>query len=312
MASVETTAGPVDTDDLGLTLIHEHLRTRSESVVAQFPHVYDEDFEYSRATDWVSQAMERGVKTICDPTVMELGRDVRFMKRVADETGVQLVVATGIYTYHYLPPHFQNRELDYMVDLFVRDIEVGIQNTDVKAAFIKCCTDEQGVTPDVEKVLRAAAQTSKRTGRPIMTHSHPASGQGLRQMEVFEDEGVDPSKILIGHTGDTDSLDYIEELLGHGPFIGMDRYGLDIILPTEKRNATVVELCKRGHADRMFLSQDACCTLDWYPEELRPQLVPNWTMTYVMDEIVPALKEAGVTDEQLRQMMEENARRWLG
>ena len=311
MAEVQTTAGPVDVGDLGLTLIHEHLRVRSDAVVAAFPHVYDEEYEYSRAIQFVSDAIDLGVKTICDPTVMEMGRDIRFMKRVAEETGVQLVVATGIYTYHYLPPHFQNRDIDYMVDLFVRDIEVGIQGTDVKAAFIKCCTDHQGVTDDVEKVLRAAAKTSLRTGRPIMTHSHPQSGQGLEQMKIFEEEGVDPAKVLIGHTGDTDSLEYIEELLGHGPFIGMDRYGLDIILPTEQRNATVIELANRGYADRMFLSQDACCTIDWYPEEMRPQLVPNWTMTYVLDEIVPALKEAGVTDEQVTQMMEENPRRWL-
>lgn len=312
MAGVETTAGAVELDQLGLTLIHEHLRVRSESVAAAFPHVYDEDFEHRRAVAFVSDAIDRGVRTICDPTVMEMGRDVRFMQRVAEETGIQLVVATGIYTYHYLPPHFQNRDVDYMVDLFVRDIEVGIQGTDVKAAFIKCCTDEQGVTDDVEKVLRAAARASKRTGRPIMTHSHPASGQGLRQMDVFEDEGVDPAKVLIGHTGDTDSLDYIEQVLARGPFIGMDRYGLDIILPTEQRNATVVELARRGYADRMFLSQDACCTIDWYPEELRAQMAPKWTMTYVLDEVVPALREAGVTDEQVTQMMEGNARRWLG
>jgi len=311
MAEVQTTAGPVGLRDLGLTLIHEHMRVRSDAVVAAFPHVYDEEFEYARAIEFVSDAMDRGVKTICDPTVMEMGRDIRFMKRVAEETGVQLVVATGIYTYHYLPPHFQNRDIDYMVDLFVRDIEVGIQGTDVKAAFIKCCTDHQGVTDDVEKVLRAAAKTSLRTGRPIMTHSHPQSGQGLEQMKIFEDEGVDPARVLIGHTGDTDSLEYIEELLGHGPFIGMDRYGLDIILPTEQRNATVIELANRGYADRMFLSQDACCTIDWYPEEMRPQLAPKWTMTYVLDEIVPALKDAGVTDEQVTQMMEENPRRWL-
>lgn len=312
MAQVETIGGPVDLGDLGLTLIHEHLRVRSESVVAAFPHLYDEDFEYSRAVEFVSAAVDRGVKTICDPSVMEQGRDVRFMQRVAEETGIQLVVATGIYTYHYLPPHFQNRDLDYMVDVFVRDIEVGIQGTEMKAAFIKCCTDHQGVTDDVEKVLRAAARTSHRTGRPIMTHSHAQSQSGLRQIEIFEDEGVDPSNVMIGHTGDTDELDYIEELLGHGPFIGMDRYGLDVILPAEQRNATVVELCKRGYADRMFLSQDACCTIDWYPEELRPQMAPKWTMTYVLDEIVPALKEAGVTDEQVTQMMEENPRSWLG
>jgi phosphotriesterase-related protein len=199
-----------------------------------------------------------------------------------------------------------------MADLFVRDVEVGIQGTDVKAAFVKCCTDHQGVTDDVEKVLRAAARASQRTGRPIMTHSHPQSGQGLRQMEIFEDEGVDPAKVMIGHTGDTDSLEYIEELLGHGPFIGMDRYGLDMILPTEQRNATVVELAGRGYADRMFLSQDACCTLDWYPPELVGQMAPNWNMTYLLDQVVPALKDAGVTDEQVSQMMEDNPRRWLG
>jgi phosphotriesterase-related protein len=221
------------------------------------------------------------------------------------------VASTGIYAYHYVPPHFQNRDEDYMADQFVRDIEVGIQGMEIKAGFLKCCTDHQGVTDDVEKVLRATARASNRTGRPIMTHSHPQSGAGLAQMKIFEEEGVEPGRVLIGHTGDTDSLDYIEELLSRGPYIGMDRYGLDIILPTEQRNSTVVELCKRGYADRMMLSQDACCTLDWFPEELVTQMAPNWHMTYVLDEIIPALKEAGVTDEQVDQMMVEAPRRWL-
>src|SRR5436309_14505383 len=110
MAEVQTTAGPVGLGDLGLTLIHEHLRVRSDAVVAAFPHVYDEDFEYSRAIEFVSDALDRGVKTICDPTVMEMGRDIRFMKRVAEETGVQLVVATGIYTDHHRAPPLQKRD----------------------------------------------------------------------------------------------------------------------------------------------------------------------------------------------------------
>jgi phosphotriesterase-related protein len=311
MGAINTTAGPVDDADLGLTLIHEHMRVRSEAVSFQFPHLYDEVHEHARAVEWVSQAMERGVKTICDPTVMEAGRDIRFQSRIAEETGIQLVASTGIYTYHYLAPHFQNRDEDYMADLFVRDIEVGIQNTETKAGFLKCCTDHQGLTPDVEKVLRATARASNRTGRPIMTHSHPQSGQGIEQMKIFEDEGVDPARVLIGHTGDTDSLDYIEELLSHGPFIGMDRYGLDIILPTDQRNSTVVELVKRGYADRMMLSQDACCTIDWFPAELVAQMAPNWHMSYVLDEIVPALRQEGVTDEQVDQMMVEAPRRWL-
>jgi phosphotriesterase-related protein len=311
VAQVSTTAGPVEDGDLGLTLIHEHLRVRSESVAVQFPHLYDEDSEYEKAVAQVSAAMEWGVKTVCDPTVMEAGRDIRFMTRVAEQTGIQLVASTGIYAYHYVPPHFQNRDIDYMADQFVRDVEVGIQNTEIKAGFLKCCTDHQGVTEDVEKVLRATARASNRTGRPIMTHSHPQSGQGLAQIKIFEEEGVDPARVLIGHTGDTDSLDYIEELLSHGPYIGMDRYGLDIILPTEQRNSTVIELAKRGYADRMMLSQDACCTIDWYPAEQVAAMAPNWHMTYVLDEIVPALKEAGLTQDQVDLMMVEAPRRWL-
>jgi phosphotriesterase-related protein len=311
VAPINTTAGPVEDADLGVTLIHEHMRVRSESVSFQFPHLYDEQREYERATTQVGAAMERGVRTICDPTVMEAGRDIRFMSRIAEDTGIQLVASTGIYAYHYVPPHFHNRDEDYMADQFVRDIEVGIQGTDIKAGFLKCCTDHQGVTEDVEKVLRATARASNRTGRPIMTHSHPQSGQGLAQIKIFEDEGVPPERVLIGHTGDTDSLDYIEELLAHGPYIGMDRYGLDIILPTDQRNSTVIELTKRGYAERMMLSQDACCTIDWFPEELVAQMAPNWRMTYVLDEIVPALIEAGVTDDQVDQMMIDAPRRWL-
>ena len=135
---------------------------------------------------------------------------------------------------------------------------------DIKAAFIKCAADEPGVTPNVEKVHRAAARASQQTGRPIMAHSHPASGTGLEQMRVFAEEGVDPAKVQVAHTGDTDDLDYIERLLDTGCWIGMDRYGLDIFLPTEQRNATVLALLEKGYADRMFLSQDCCSTIDWF------------------------------------------------
>ena len=90
-------------------------------------------------------------------------------------------------------------------------------------------------------------------------------------MDVFDDEGIDPSKVVIAHTGDTDNLEYIEELLSRGCYIGMDRYGIDLFLPIEPRNATVIELCKRGHAEKMMLSQDYVSMLDWFPAELITQ-----------------------------------------
>ena len=257
--------------------------------------------------------MGHGVKTIVDPACMDLSRDARLAMRVADETGIQLVMATGIYGQHYtfIPQHFQTRDEDYLADVFVHDIEVGIQGTPVKAAFLKTAADEPGITPDVEKVHRAAARASNRTGRPIMAHSRPASRTGLDQMRIFLEEGVPASKVMIAHTGDTDDLDYIEELLALGPFIGMDRYGTEIFLPDAARNTTLAALCERGYADRMVISQDACATIDWFPEEMIAQLAPKWHFTHIFEEIIPALGELGVSDGDIATMLDEVPARWL-
>jgi phosphotriesterase-related protein len=311
MTLINSVTGKLDTSELGCTLIHEHMRVRSESVYMQFPHLYDEEKEFAKAVKQVKRVKELGVNTICDPTVMELGRDIRFIERIARETDMQIIAATGIYSYHYVPPHFQNRDIDYMADLFVRDIEVGIQNTSIKAGFLKCATDAQGVTPDVEKVIRAVARAHKITGVPIMTHSHPGSGTGLNQLDILQEEGVDPTRILIGHTGDTDNMEYILKVLDQGSFIGMDRYGLTNDCTTENRNTTVIELAKQGYSDRMFLSQDYCCTLDWFPEGVAEQVFPKWTMSFVLDEVIPELKRSGVTEEQIKNMVVKNARRWF-
>ena len=164
---------------------------------------------------------------------MFLTRDATFSKRVADESGLQILLATGVYTYEHLPQPLLNRNEDQIAEIFVHEIENGIQDTGIKPAFIKCAADEPGVNPNVEKIHRAAARASLQTGRPIMAHSRPASGTGIDQMRVFSEEGVDPAKVQIAHTGDTDDLDYIERLLDTGCWIGLDRYGLDIFLPTE-------------------------------------------------------------------------------
>ncbi len=196
------------------------------------------------------------MKTVVEPTAMLLGRDIEASRRVAEETGLQIVACTGIYTYDHLPQFLANRAEDFIAELFVHDIEQGIQGTEIKAAFIKCAADEPGVNERIEKVHRAAARASVQTSAPIMAHSRPASNTGPRQVEIFLEEGVAAEKIQIAHTGDTDDLDYIERLLETGVWIGMDRYGLDIFLPTDQRNATVLALLERGYAERMFLSQD--------------------------------------------------------
>jgi phosphotriesterase-related protein len=318
MAEVQTVAGPVDAGELGKTLIHEHFRGRDEAIAHQWPHVYDEDEEWRASIEQAKAVKSHGVKTIVEPTAMLLGRNVPLLQRIASETGLNIVACTGIYTYDHLPHFFANRDEDAMADLFVHDIEQGIQGTDVKAAFIKCAADDPGVTPNIEKVHRAAARASVRTGAPIMAHSRPAANTGPRQVEIFLEEGVAPEKIQIAHTGDTDDLDYIRGLLDKGVYIGLDRFGLPMFLPTEPRIKTALKLLEDGHTERMFLSADFVVALDWFPAEAEEQLIAagvveeDWSMTLLFERIIPALEEGGMTAEQLETMLVANPARWLG
>src|SRR3954469_4916676 len=218
MGDVQTTAGPIDASELGRTLIHEHFRGRDEAVAHQWPHMYDEDEEWRASIEQANAVKQHGVKTIVEPTAMLLGRNIDLLKRIGDETGLNIVACTGIYTYDHLPHYFDFRDADAIAELYVNDIERGIQGTDVKAAFIKCAADEPGMTPNVEKLHRAAARASLRTGAPIMAHSRPASGTGPKQVALFEEEGVDLSRVQIAHCGDTDDVDHIEGLIDAGVY----------------------------------------------------------------------------------------------
>jgi phosphotriesterase-related protein len=313
MPTVQTTAGAVDVSELGRTLGHEHLITAHEGLRFQWPHLVDADAEYQAAVDCVRAVQAHGVQTIVDPSCLDLDRDVHLNLRVQEETGMRFVMATGIYGQHYtfIPHYFQTRDPSVLADALVHDLEVGIQGTDVRAHFLKCAADEPGLTPDMERVHRAVAQASLATGAPIMAHSHPGTRTGLAQMALFAEEGVDPRKVQIAHTGDTDDLDYIEELLATGCFIGLDRFGLDIFLPEDRRQATLVELVRRGHGDRLTLSQDYCATIDWYPPEVKPMLAPNWSMTWIFERTIPDVLDAGVTQEQIDAMLGANVHAWL-
>ncbi|MCW3039515.1 MAG: phosphotriesterase [Solirubrobacterales bacterium] len=314
MEQIPTTAGPIDLAALDRILVHEHLLTAHEGIRFQWPHLVDAQGEQDAAVTQVRAAQGHGVQAICDPAVLDLARDVRLSLAVTEATGMPIVMATGVYGQHYtfLPHYFQTREVGALADCFAHDLEVGIQGTEVRAAFLKCAADEPGITPDVDKVHRAVAEASKRTGAPIMVHSHPVTRTGLASMAIFAEEGIDPARVLVAHTGDTDDLDYIEELLQTGCTIGMDRYGLDIFLPEDRRNATLVALVERGHADRMVLGQDACATIDWFPADVVKAMAPNWSFTHIFEAVLPALLTAGVTQEQLDAMLGANVRRWLG
>ena len=307
MPLVNTIAGPLNVSELGFTLMHEHVAVRSPGVVENFPSVWDREAEIEKATAKLRDVAARGVKTIVDCTTPDLGRDVQFVAEVARRSGVQIIACTGMY--YDVPRYFHSRSVDAMAELFVREIREGIAGSGIKAGIIKCATDEAGMTVQVEKAVRACGRAHRATGVPITTHTYAAGETGTRQQDILAEEGVNLSRVIIGHSGDSKDTEYLLRLLGQGSYIGMDRFGLDMFLPAVDRVATVALLCHMGHAERMVLSHDANSYMDWYERWMIEQAAPNWHYNFIPDTVIPALRQAGVTDDQIRQMTVDNPRR---
>lgn len=307
MATIDGVLGPIDTADMGFTLMHEHVMVATPAMRQAFPDWLDRKAVVERATAELRAAMQRGVRTMVDLTPINLGRDVTVIREVAERTGAQIVAATGFYWTE--EPWFQGWEVDRLVERLLPDITRGIQGTDIRAGIIKAATDHLGVTELNRKLLQVAARLHRATGVPISTHTAVRHRTGLAQQDVFAEEGVDLSRVVIGHCGDTDDVDHLEEILRRGSTIGMDRFGLDFILPMEKRVSTIAELCRRGWAKQMVLSHDACCHIDWFPQEMIAQLAPRWNYRHIPDDVLPALRADGVSEDDIRTMTVDNPRR---
>ena len=202
----------------------------------------------------------RGVDTIVDPTVWGLGRYIPRIQRIAEQVDINIIVATGLYTYDALPFPYEMRGPGALLDMpepmvadFTRDLTEGIADTGVRAAFLKCAVEAAGLTPGVERTLRAVAVTSRETGAPITVHTSSPARAGRLVVSVLREEGVDLTKVVIGHAGDSNDLDYLQEMADTGAMLGMDRFGLDVYNPTSSRVDTIVALCERGYADRLVL-----------------------------------------------------------
>jgi phosphotriesterase-related protein len=318
VGQVQTVLGPVDADRLGVTLMHEHIFILSPEVQQNWPTGWDEEQAVAKAVVRVNELAAAGVSTIVDLTVVGLGRDIRLVKRVAEQVDLNIVVATGLYTYDSLPHYFDYRSaafrpdsIDALEELFLLDIEDGIAGSGVRPGVLKCATDEPGVTTGVERVLRAVAKVHRRTGILISTHTDAPTRRGLDQQHIFESEGVDLSRVVIGHSGDSTDLEYLETLLQAGSTLGMDRFGVGVYCTPEQRIETVVRLCDMGWAHQMVLSHDAACHVDWFDEDLLRKAAPNWHFLHLTNDVIPKLKERGVTEAQVKTMMVDTPRRLL-
>src|SRR5215475_1298410 len=216
----------------------------------------------ARAIDKLNAVYAKGIRTIVDPTVWGLGRYIPRMQRIAAQTQLNIIVATGLYVYEELPQQYAYRGPGLLIDIpepmvtdFSRDITAGIADTGVKAAFLKCALETPEPSPGVERIARAHVET----GAPITVHTSGPHQTGRTAVRIFGEEGVDLTKVVIGHAGDSNDIDYLKELADTGVLLGMDRFGLDLFNPGAERVATIAKLASLGYAGSMVLSHDASC-----------------------------------------------------
>ncbi|WP_113700719.1 phosphotriesterase family protein [Nonomuraea lactucae] len=316
MTEVQTARGPVDSSRLGRTLVHEHVFVLGEEYRNNYQDDWDEEQKIADAVADLNELKRLGIDTIMDPTVLGLGRYIPRIQKIAERTDLNVIVATGLYTFNDIPHQFHYRGPGLLVDipepltdLFIKDLTKGIGDTGVRAAFLKCAIDEPGLTPGVERVMRAAGQAAVHTGAPITVHTHAGTHSGLVVQRVLAEEGVDLSQVIIGHSGDSTDLDYLSKLAEAGSLLGMDRFGLDVFLPLRDRIDTIVELVRRGYGGSIVISHDASCFIDFISTEQRHAIAPNWNYRHISEDVLPALFEAGLTETDIDMILVANPRR---
>jgi phosphotriesterase-related protein len=294
--------------------MHEHIFNANSAMRLAFDNWINREAGIELAVKQVKAAASFGIKTIVDATPINLGRDIHVLREVSEKSEVNIIASTGLYYNH--EPWMGGWNVDQLVEFLMDDIEKGVQGTPAKAGIIKCATDKDGVTESNEKLLRMAARLNVNTGIPITTHTDPKSQSGLGQLDVFADEGVDLSQVIIGHSGDSQDYAYLESILERGSMLGMDRFGIQSLLSTEDRIAVIKELCARGWSSRMVLSHDASSVFDWYPAELfekvSTELLPDWNFSYIPRKVLTLMIEAGISESDVTAMIEGNPEQYFG
>lgn len=316
MKSINTVTGTTTAEQLGTTLMHEHLLIgwAGWELDCAAPK-FERRAAFKNAVDRLKELKDLGLQSFVDPCPMDIGRDVNFMAEVSEASGVRIVCATGLYKEDLgNTAYFKQRSVDEIAEVYSSEITKGIGNSGIKAGIIKCATGKGQVTKYEENCLRAAGRAHLRTGAPITTHTEDGT-MGREQLDIFASEGVDLQRVIIGHSCGSADLGYHRDMLDRGCFLGFDRFGLDFLHPDKLRLAALIGLLGVGYEKQIVLSHDSVWCwlgrgLDLPPETAK--LVENWKPTHVFQNIVPALKRAGVSEEKIRAMLVENPRRYFG
>ena len=318
MTHIATVTGPIEGDQLGVTLMHEHFLFGYPGWYGDLTMgPFDREAGVQAGVRMANQIKAYGVKTVVDATPNESGRDPEILKEISEKTGLQIICATGYYYERgSAAPYFKARralgKVEHEIyEMFMQENTVGIGKTGIKAGIIKLASSRDAITSYEQWFFKAAARTSRELGMPIITHTQEGK-QGPEQAALLLAEGADPKRIMIGHMCGNTDMDYLLRTLEQGVFIGFDRFGIEGVVgtPTDKRRiACLIGLLGLGYVDRIMLSQDYVNC--WLGRPGMSKLAPDIQPTHLFEKVLPVLRKAGITDAEIRMMMVENPRQLL-
>jgi len=314
--AIQTTTGTVAPEALGKTLVHEHVLVGFPGweLDARAPR-FKRAEAMARAVDQMQELKDFGLGTFVDPCPMDLGRDVEFLAELSQQSGMRIVCTTGAY-FEAMGNTFTFRQLpvEEITDIYIQEIEDGIGDTGIKAGAIKIATGLRVVSEYEHKLLTAAARAARATGAPIISHTEEATC-GHDQIDIVTGEGVPANQLLVGHSDGTTDQWYQRALAERGAYVGFDRFGITMFQPDEVRIAGIMNLVQAGHLERVLVSHDSIsCWLGRplpYAQRFEEMLemLPKWRSTHIFREILPKLKEAGLTQDQIDTILIDNPRR---
>jgi Predicted metal-dependent hydrolase with the TIM-barrel fold len=342
--AVMTVTGEVSKDKLGIISPHEHIyidirnqfrefhdisrKTISEQKVgiqnldklSRSPYALKDNLILDNEETAENELLEfkkAGGDTIVDATPKGIGRDPVLLKRISRLLGINIIAGCGYYTADTHPTDMDSKTIEEIADEIMTDLTMGIDGTNIKAGVIGELGISKEIYPNEAKVLAASAKVQLKTGVGILVHTYPWGNNGIEALKILVDNGATCNKICICHIDVDISPIYIKEIIKSGAFVEFDNFGKEYFIDKRDRGfaggifardidrvKAIKELIDLGCINRILVSCDICLKTLLHK-------FGGWGYDHILTNIVPMMKEVGITDDQINAIINENPKAFL-
>lgn len=318
MKTIQTVTGTITTEELGSTLMHEHLVCSSMGIATHYPQMYRPNYKEVIVGD-LTAMKENGISSLVEATPVCLGRDVRTLKEVSEATGMNIIATTGWWGCE--PPYLGLSTEEKWARCFVDDLTVGCDGTDIKAGILKAAMDKDGPTEWKKKIHRAVGLASVETGKNIFLHTYCPTETPRHQLALLKEVGVDMNKVAVDHIPETTDLDFVKWIYDQGVWLGLDRlpcicFPGEYCVGIDTRIKFIKQMLDAGMGDRILFSHDYTSTttlFDNQPEEILEYVaaqIPD-RFLFLKKHVFPALADMGVDPDYLWNLTIENPKKFF-